>query len=361
MIVRTHVRMLLPLMIASLVGCFGGAPDFRRNGPDLIVTGATAVYDSVPGDVILAGGDFEFAVPASTGGDYLGAAGNQNIRGRIHGSLRAAGGEIHLRGSVDRNATIAGGNVELDSSSVIGGNVYIAGGNLALHGNVRGGVLARAGNVDVNGTIGRDVDVSGGALHIGARTQIAGNLRYRVPKDKVKIDSGARITGTITALPVSTRPGIRQILWVLGFFVAGLVVVALLPGFTTQTADILAQRPLWSALVAIATMILIFCAIIIAGITFVGLPLAVVILGFYVGVLLLSEVPFALWLGRLVLGARARAGTQGAVLNFVVGGLILLLVQVLPVIGGIVMAIAGVTGLGAIMLRAYAMRRAQPV
>jgi hypothetical protein len=363
MLIRTHYRLILVVVVASLLGCIGGGPErmFVKNGEDLIVLGSTMVYpaDSIAGDVIFAGGEFTFT--GSAGGDYLGAGGSQTIGGRIHGSIRAAGGEIHAASTVDRNATIAGGNVTLDSTGTIAGNAYIVGGNVGINGAVRGSLMASGGRVVLNGPVGRDVEVSAGELRLGPHAQIAGNLRYRVAKDKVTIDRAARVAGTTTALPVSTRPGLRGILWVLGFFLAGLVVVALFPGFTSDAADILPLRPVRSALVGLGWAILVPCAIVIATITMIGLPLAIITAALYMVVLILSDVPFALWLGRLLLGARAGVGRQGALLNFFVGGIMLLLVGLVPIVGKFVMIIASILGLGAIMLRAKALRETAPM
>src|SRR2546423_11329475 len=157
MLVRTHSRLVLAapgafLVLLSLVGCFGGGGrrSRKQNGQDVLISGSSPAMtslDSAAGDVILAGSDVTFF--GSAGGDYLGAGGNQKIAGRVHGSIRAVGGDVQVSGSADRNATIAGGNVELDSSAVIAGNAYLAGGNVKVHGTVRGGLLATAGNVDL--------------------------------------------------------------------------------------------------------------------------------------------------------------------------------------------------------------------
>src|SRR6266550_2086162 len=135
MVFRTHPRLILALsafvLVMSATGCGGDKPisEIKRNGEDLMARGsAPLVTDSVPGDVILAGGDVRFS--GSAVGDYLGAGGKQTIGGRIRGSLRAAGGEIDVTAVVDRNATVVGGDVELDSAAVVAHNAYLVGGNV---------------------------------------------------------------------------------------------------------------------------------------------------------------------------------------------------------------------------------------
>jgi cytoskeletal protein CcmA (bactofilin family) len=349
-------------VLTSGAACDSDRPEnaVKRNGEDVLARGTEPkVADSVPGDAILAGGDVNFS--GSAGGDYLGAGGQQTIGGRIHGSLRAAGGEIHVTGTVDRNATVAGGHVELDYSAAVARNVYLFGGTVQAKGAVQGSLLAAGGNVFLDGPVGRDVEISAGELRLGPRAQIAGNLRYRVPPSKVRIDPAARVAGTTTALPVRRGPGTFRVLWTLGFLVAGAVFVALLPRFAGDAADILQLRPGGAALFGIGWLILVPIAICIALITIIGIPLGLLVLAIYAILLYLGRVAVALWAGRLILGARAPAGRQGLILNFLVGGLVLIILGIVPLVGWLVTSLATVFGIGALVLRAQAMRERQPV
>jgi cytoskeletal protein CcmA (bactofilin family) len=362
MVFQTRPRFMPALLgsvvLASTLSCVGPGPrNYTRLGDDLIVSGGAALYpgDSVTGDAIVVGREVE--VNTGIGGDYLGAAGKQHIGGRVHGSIRATGGEVHVSGTVDRNVTLAGGSVTLDSTADVARNAYLVGGNVWVNGSVRGNLLASAGNVVLNGTVGRDVEVRGDELRIGPHAVITGNLRYRVQAGKVHIDSAARISGTVTALPVSRGWSLTHWLWTLGFLVVGGVVVALLPRFTAAAAEIIPERPFRSALVGLGWAILVPFAIIIAVVTVIGIPLAIVTALLYGIVVYLSTVPFAIWIGRLLLGARNRAGRQGVLLSFLIGGILVLAVQLIPVVGPVITAIAACLGLGAILLRTLALRK----
>ena len=362
---RPVVALLGSVILAVTLSCGRSEPEPKnevtRNGEDVLASGgAPNVPDSVAGDAIMAGGDVRFS--GTTGGDYLGVGGKQTVSGQIHGSIRAAGGEVNVVAAVDRNATLAGGKVVLDSTAVVGRNAYIVGGDVQINGTVRESLLASGGKVTLNGAVGRDVQINGGALHIGPRAQITGNLRYRVPAKDVHIESAARILGTVTAVHVSKRwgPGPLHLLWILGFLVVGAVLVALFPRFAGEAAEILPRRPGKSALVGLGWIILVPVAICIAAITIIGIPLALVATAVYLVLLYLGRTTIAVWLGRRVLGARALAGRQGVVVSFLVGGLILLVVGIIPVIGSWLMLIATVVGLGTILLRAQALRQRQP-
>jgi hypothetical protein len=359
---RLIFALLGSVLLTSTLACGRREPQPKvtRHGEDVLASGGTpTVTDSAPGDAILAGGDLRFS--GATGGDYLGAGGKQTISGRIHGSLRAAGGEIHVTAAVDRNTTIVGGNVELDSAAVITRNAYLIGGKVHVEGTIHESLQASGGSVVLNGVVGRDVNIAAGALHVGPRAQIAGNLRYRVPAGEVRIDPAARVSGTITAVPVRRGPGTFRLLLMFGFLVTGAAVAALVPGFVAEAAEILRARPGRSALVGLGWIILVPCAIIIAAITIIGLPLALLTTAVYVVLVYLGRVPFAVWLGQRVLRARARTGRQGALLNFLVGGFLLLVVGIVPVVGSLAMVIVTVLGLGTLLLRAAALREKRPV
>ena len=102
-------------------------------------------------------------------------------------------------------------------------------------------------------------------------------------------------------------------------------------------------------------------AVILAGITIIGLLLAILTAAAFTIVGCFSSVPFSIWLGRRLLGARARAGRQGVLINFLIGEVLLVIVAMIPVVGPIVSLVVGCLGLGAIMLGAKALRERQPV
>jgi len=144
-----------------------------------------------------------------------------------------------------------------------------------------------------------------------------------------------------------------------GFLVAGTVVVALVPRLMTDAAELLRERPGHSALVGLGWIILLPIAIVVTACTIIGLPLAFLTVAVYGALMYIGRVPLAVWLGKRVLGTRVRVGRIGAIINFVVGGLILLVIGIIPGIGPLVMCITTVFGLGALLLRLQVLREAQ--
>lgn len=356
---RAALCCTLSLALVSIGGCVQPKPENQvmRLGDDLLASGSKpAVRDSVAGDAILAGGDIAFL--GATGGDYVGAGGRQDIDGRVHGSLRAAGGHIEVNAVVDRNATIGGGDVQVDSATVIAHNAYLIGGNIRVNGAVRGGLLATGHSVELNGPIGQDVEVAGGTLRLGPLAQIAGNLRYRVTGD-VHIDPGAKVAGKITALPAPKGRGAFSLLWTAGVLLMGVVVVLLIPRFIATAAEGIQKRPGRAILVGLGVGIVGLIAMVIAAVTVIGLPLALIALFFYLIFAALSGVPVSVWLGSRILHSRTLLGRQGPVVNFFIGALVLLIIGVVPVLGGLVTFVAACVGFGAMILAAWAARERQ--
>lgn len=369
--IRVHIGLIGSFLVLSAVACGRQQPpksrpqspnEVSRLGDDLFASGsAPQVADSVTGDAFLAGRYLQFS--GATGGDYLGAGGTQQIDGRIHGAIRAAGGEVGVRAAVDRNVTIAGGTVVLDREAVIARNAYLAGGNVRVYGTVHGELLVSGGDVTLNGHVDRDVEITARKLQIGPGTIITGNLRYRVPPEAVHIDPAARVSGIVTALPVAQGKGtwhVFGLFWMLGFLLAGTVLVTFVPGFITEAANFVQRRPERSTLLGLGWIILFPLAVLIVALTFIGLPLAFLGIASYLTLLYLGRIAVAVWLGRRVLGARARSSHGGIVMNFAVGGLILVLVQLIPILGPLTTLVATVVGIGALLLQMHAIRVARP-
>ncbi|HXF23684.1 MAG TPA: hypothetical protein VN602_04155, partial [Gemmatimonadaceae bacterium] len=301
----------------------------------------------------------ELRFSGATGGDYLAAGGTQTIGGRVHGALRAVGGRIHVTAAVARNATMAGRTLTVDRDAVIDRSAYLAGGSVRVDGAVHGGLFVSGGTVVLNGPIGADVEVIAEELSLGPDAAIAGSLRYRVPAGKVHIDPHARVMGLTTALPaVSGGSGayVIGLLWLFGFLVVGAVIVALLPRLMDDAADVIGVRPGWSAVVGLGWIILLPIAVVLVACTIIGLPLALLAAIVYGISLYIGRVTLAIWLGKHVLGARARTGRSGTLLSFGIGGVLLLLVGMFPVIGSLVLFIATVLGLGALLVRVHTLR-----
>jgi len=344
----------------ALFGCHTneGNNEMHRSAGDVLASGQSPrVSDSVAGDAMLAGRELEFG--GVTEGDYLGAGADQRVGGRIHGTLRAAGRNVRVTAAVDRNVTIAAGTVELDSSAAIGKNAYLCGGTVRVDAAVLGTLHVTGGRVTLNGPVAGDVDVTAGDLVLGPKTVIGGALRYRVERGKFQRDPAARIAGPVTALPpMAKRSGSHffRVVWALSFLVVGAVLVWLFPRITADAAEIVPARPGRAALIGLAWIVVGPIAIILIACTLIGIPLALIAAAVYGIFLYVGRLTVAIWLGKRLLGARTHEGHRGALANFALGALLMILIRFIPVIGPLVILVATVIGLGALLLRVHHLR-----
>lgn len=350
-----------------LVGCGPPAPGSRglhvSRGGDLIATGNTvAVVDSVPGDVMAGAGDIDF--DGYAGGDFLGGAGALGLAGRLGGSLRAAGGDIRIATDVGRNVTVAGGNVVLQPAGHVRGNGYFAGGAIRLEGTVDQLVRAAGGEVVLSGTIGGDVHVETDRLRVGPDAVIDGDLRYRLGRDgTADIDPDARISGEIVALePTGSRGrGLFGFLFMLGFLAAGAVAVAVVPGGAAAAEAQMRARPGPALGLGLVWLLLAPIAVAVVAITIVGAPLALIGAALYVVSVYLARAVTAVWIGRLLLRERFDPGRAGVVLAFLAGGVVLVVLGLIPWVGTAVAILAAIFGLGATALAVWGARPAEAV
>lgn len=326
-----------------------------RSGADLLGSGNDVrVSESIPGDVILVGSRVMFS--GSAGGDYIAAGGDLKVDGTVEGSLRVAGGRIDVGANVGRNVTIAGGEIRFEETAAIGQNAYVAGGEIAIMGPIRGNLMVSGGDVRLNGTVDGDVNVNAGTLTIGPNAVIGGALSHRVDKKNMHIDSAATVTGGIVALPVpkwegpSMVLGFLGVLWKLGFLVAGIAVVLIAPNFSIRTVERLRAHPGRSGLVGVITMIVAPIVGFMVAATVIGLPLFLVAGALYLVALYLSRVVVALWIGQRLLGERVpRLRRSNILASFLLGGIIIWAVGLIPWLGPLIMLILTVLGFGAIL------------
>lgn len=326
-----------------------------RSGADLLGSGNDIrVAESVPGDVILAGSRVIFS--GAAGGDYIAAGGDLKVNGNVDGSLRVAGGNIDVGASVGRNVTIAGGEIRLEETAAIGQNAYVAGGEITIRGPIRGNLMVSGGSVHLNGPVDGDVNVNAGSLTIGPNAVIGGALSHRVDEKNLQVDSAATIAGGIIALPSpkwegpSMVFGFLGVLWKLGFLVAGIAVVLIAPNFSIRTVERLRAHPGRSGLVGVITMIVAPVVGLMVAATVIGLPLFLVAGALYLVTLYLSRVVVALWIGQRLLGERVpRLRRSNILASFLLGGIIIWAIGLIPWIGPLIMLILTVLGFGAIL------------
>ena len=359
-----------PLSLFALLALFSSfalsAPlDGREHsfGADRFAGGpAVSIAAPVVGDLFVAGGNID--IDASVRGDAVVAGGNVRVGGPVGQNLYATGGQVNLSGAVQRNARLAGGRIEIGPRARIAGNVSIASGDARIFGAIGGYLQVGAGHVFLDGPVAGDVEIGSGAVELGSNARIGGQLRY-ASREEIVQDTGAQVRGGIERIELPSAVGEAPVareraigglhwIWSAGMIVLAAVLAAALPACFSGAAAAVRTRFGHSLLAGFIALICIPAAALIAMITVIGIPLALVAFALYFALLLAGYATTGICAGELALQGLepARASRSGwRALAAALGMLAVSLLAAIPWAGGLVVLFALVLGIGALLVR----------
>lgn len=268
-----------------------------------------------------------------------------------------AGGNVDIDKPVEGNLYVAGGNVNVNAP--VSGNARIAGGDVTVKANIGGKLSVAGGNVNIDSPVGGNVTVSGGTLELGPNARIAGKLDFR--GGQLDQDPAAQVIGGVTRThherhrfdsgPFKGSWVVRA-LWTLGLMLLAAILAGALPGPAKRMQEELRVRPWLAALFGIMALIIIPIAAVIVMVTVIGIPLGLLAILGYAGLLLVGYVAIAVLLSGLMLDRyKAEAATRTA---WRVGAAVLAMLVIsslahVPFVGGFLGLVALVMGVGAIV------------
>jgi uncharacterized RDD family membrane protein YckC len=268
-------------------------------------------------------------------GDVVSIFGDNRITGAVSDSAVAVLGNTYIDSKVDGDAVNVLGSIELGPHAEIGGNVVAIGGTLQrdpaaiVHGSVQNIIAGHFGSV--------------GWL----RSWIQHCLLY--------------------GRPLALEPGLGWA-WKLAFaFLALYAALALLfrDGLIRCVQTFEAQ-PGQSVLAALIAMLLTPVLVVLLFVTVIGIPaVPFVVFGLFCAGLFGKAVMLA-WLGRRITNRQGQGSVSHPAVAVLIGGLLVLVLYLVPVIGFLVYKLLGILGLGAVVytvllaLRAHQAGRVAP-
>lgn len=335
-------------------------------GQDAFLSGDDVTADQpIGGDAIAAGG--RVALRGAVAGDAVLAGGEVSVEGNVGEELYAAGGKVNVNGTVGGGARVAAGDVRLLPGSRIGKGLSAAGGRVVLEGEVTSYAHIAAGSIRIDGHIAGNVDAAGRQLQLGPKAVIDGTLTFRGPQP-AELAPGAVVR--MGVVNVTHHPGawwkwpvlfgVFALVWIAGWAVVGIALLALLPGATARVTDAARTRPWWSA--AVGAMVLLATPIVmgVLALTVVGIPLALLLLLIYLAVLplgyLAGVASLSDWLSSRWRRGQRNAGRGTRIGMFLVTLLVVVLVTQIPVLGWSGGLLLWVVGIGALLVAPSAPR-----
>lgn len=334
----------------------------KEMGSDYFTAGkSVSVNKPVGGDLFAAGEDV--GVDAATAGDAVVAGGSVRLNHPVEQHVYAGGGRVVLNSVVKGGARVAGGEVDVAPSAEVQ-NLTVAGGKVRVNGKVTGYLQAAGGHVYLNGPVTGDVDVTANRVELGPAANVSGKLRYR-SREPLKRDPAARVAGGVEQLPAPARwttqaegvgRGVASVaswVWTFGLMVVIAVLIALLPKFFAAAADRLEHHFGMSALTGFVLLVCVPVAALILLITGIGAPLGLLAMAAYLMLLLVGYLTASAALGDIALKrwSPSHVGVKRWRIGFAIAALLAIaILGEVPLLGGLVVFAALLTGLGAVVL-----------
>ncbi|MDD4238769.1 MAG: polymer-forming cytoskeletal protein [Desulfotomaculaceae bacterium] len=346
-------------------------PSGAVQGP-LFVAGNEVVIDAdVDGDVFAAGQTI--TINGKVNGDVLAAARTIRINGYVDGSARCAAQNIDIKGELRQDLTAAASELRQLEGSKVSRDAEVFANQITMSGEIGRQYLGAGGRTRINGLVGGDVHFwRVEDLQLGPTSTIGGNLYYGSPREAT-VASGAQIAGITKReylqAQTETQRQPRGFNWLgaLVSFAAGILVWGVLtlffPGIWSRLSQTIRQSPGHSLGWGLVLLLLIPLSALLLLITVIGIPLSLTLLASYALLLYSAKIIVGDAVGRLLATRFGWAGRVHAILPFLVGYALLLLLTSIPVVGLIIRIAIVCLALGAVFLAIYRWRQgsAMPV
>ena len=371
----------LVLLILALTPSPAAAADIRQ-GQDITIGTSETIEDdlyafgtnisingTIHGDLVAAGSNI--SVDGTVTGDVIAAGNSIAIRGQVGGTVRAAGNTIVLDGKVTNDLIAAGNELTILSNGRVGRDVVVGAANATITGQIGRDLQAGNTNLKIDGGVGGNVLATVDRLQITDRGTIGGNLKY-TSKNEAQVANTSSVKGSTERVtpengraPLVTGPAALVIEWLkglIGLLILGILVVFFFPGFARRAGEALVRSP-WLTL-AIGALVLIGLPILAivffaVGALIGGWWIGFVVLSLFVVVLALSIPVAAVGVGGALLRMTRRPVPVW--LALIIGLIALLLIALVPILGGLVIFCALLFGMGATTIAVVGNRRAEVV
>ncbi len=328
---------------------------------DIYMAGATVqVLGEVEGDVVVAGGSVSIVNTVS--GDVLAAGGTVSITANVNDDIRAAGGSVAIAGNVGDDAVAAGGSVTLASGSTVGGRAWFAGETVTVAGNVNRELRATGRKVILAGTIGGDVELYAESVVIEPGAVIKGKLAYSAPNEAV-VREGAVIEGAVDWHESDfgefdeRGPGFAgTLVFFLSLAASAIVLFLIYSPLSSTAVQKLDNAPFKSLGLGLAVLFATpFVVLMLFG-SVLGTPLGFIVLALYAVALIVGLLIGIIWIGDAGfrrLGKNPDKSKWIRAGSIVAAAALLLIVGLIPFIGGLAFLIVLMLGIGAVTLYFY--------
>jgi len=328
-----------------------------------------AINGTIHGDLIAGGNNI--SVDGNVTGDVIAGGNSVVIRGQVGGSVRAAGNTVVVDGKIANDLVVGGNELTILGNGRVGRDVIVGATNATISGQIGRDLQAGGANVKIDSGVGGNVTANVERLQITDRGTVGGSLKY-TSKNEAQIANAASVKGSVERqtpdngrAPLFSGTAALVVEWLkglIGLLILGILVVFFFPGFSRRAGEVLVHSPWLTlavgalALIGLPILSIVFFAV---GALIGGWWIGFVVLALFVVVLALSIPVAAVGVGGALLRVARRPVPVW--LALFMGLVALLLVALIPILGGIVIFCALLFGMGATTIAVVGGRRAEPV
>jgi cytoskeletal protein CcmA (bactofilin family) len=328
---------------------------------DLYVGAETVTIDgTINGDLWVAANTI--TINGIVNGSVMAAGNKININGDVTHAVRAVGESINISGRVGGDVLAGCGRLNIAGTGEIGGDLLFGADSVGIDGPVEGDIKGGGSQVTISDAVGGNVELEVESLMVLSTASIGGDLTYS-SAEEADIQSGAQIAGATThnvpevkedgagMFPFAPFSGVlAKLTSFLMAFVTGLIIIFLATRRLTSIVDAIGSRPGpsagWGALIVLVTPI----AALLVCLTIIGISAGVIALALYGIGLYLAQIPVGLFIGRWIIGRFRAVESKGAMVGALAVGLVILkLLSLIPYFGFVVGFVVALFGLGAIV------------
>jgi cytoskeletal protein CcmA (bactofilin family) len=305
--------------------------------------------------------NFAQAVSGWAAGNYL--LGNRVVVGpeeTREGGFAVAGADLELKGRTKGGIRAFGANVM--HSGEVEGEMMVFGANVTLSGKYHGKVKAFAANLTLSGTFDGNVIAGAAKITVAPSAVIQADLIYSAAS--LDRQEGSRIRGKVVRREFKERKEWAEkakkalfclwvTYWVLSIpalLIVGVLIHYFFPKTTQSVLAVLPQNPWKNIGVGLVFVVVVPVGVVIALLTLVGIPAAIIAALLYGILLYTSRVFIAVWLGRKILGYFKKSLATAFFWPFLLGTLITTFLLAIPILGCFFWLFFVFIGIGAIWM-----------
>ncbi len=336
--------------LKSSTGTVTVAKDEVNQG-SLYATGEAVTIDgTVTGTLYCAGGTI--TINGTVEGDVLCAGQKVTINGTVGSDVRVAGQWIEVNGKVGGSVSAFGEDIKLTKEGSVAGDVNGAGRSFTLDGTVGRDVAIGAQLLAINSTVNGNVDAGIAQLQFSDTGTVLGNVNYSANKE-LSFDV-SHVKGSVSFNPATDKQtqnggrrfmGFAAVAFVLMLVMSALAIVLVAPRFVHRSSELFSKQAPLTILLGFAFVVGGPMVVTVLLLSVVFIPLGLALLFGWLGVLFLSNLFFAYWVGSALLRSQANI-----VVRMFGGVLVLAIALMIPVLNVLVMFVATIIGSGMLVM-----------